>query len=264
MPVTIEDVLALLPELFPGIQQVPLANISQLPDNPGGTPSEEVILGLMESIRENDLQNPLKLKPNRTQPLAEGVQIHPENPRITLEGRPWRVEDFHYWVFSGNRRLIALNRLQKDKAPCYITNPSELETVVKGRIDNVVDQRGWWVDYQDVERVIKANPYVTQRQIKGYLGLDDEKINRAIKVLPLLNSQSRDLIARDTSILNKGIPGISDLAISQLAALGPGTGLKPGRPKKDMAEGEEPQKLYPHPPGDPRPRLPGPPGSLSP
>ena len=237
MPVTIEDVLGLLPELFPGIQQVPLANISQLPDNPGGTPSEEVILGLMESIRENDLQNPLKLKPNRTQPLAEGVQIHPENPRITLEGRPWRVEDFHYWVFSGNRRLIALNRLQKDKAPCYITNPSELETVVKGRIDNVVDQRGWWVDYQDVERVIKANPYVTQRQIKGYLGIELDRVNRALKLLPLLNPKTREAIVRDPNILNKGIQGISELAVSQLAALGPGTGLKAGRPKKDLAEG---------------------------
>ena len=41
--VTLKDVLALLPELFPGIQEVPLERIRSNPDNPGPPPTDEQV-----------------------------------------------------------------------------------------------------------------------------------------------------------------------------------------------------------------------------
>jgi hypothetical protein len=51
-PVTktaIQELLAALPEMFPGIQKIPLANIRLNPNNPGPRPAEEEITELAAS-----------------------------------------------------------------------------------------------------------------------------------------------------------------------------------------------------------------------
>ncbi len=256
MPVSIEDVLALLPELFPGTQEVPLANIRLNPDNPGPAASDEEIADLAANIEAVGLKNPVKLRPEPTGPLAPGVTLHPENPRLALAssplelaqpksgpqleasaqvGRPWRVADFIYRLMSGQSRYQAFRRLQRPTIPAGIQNPTEEEAVIIGRTDNRVRDKGWWAGYQDVENLIRANPSLNQDLVAVKLDMSLESVNWAIRLLPLINPEARALIIRIPNNYNKGIWGISETALFRLTALGPGTGLKPGPKKKASA-----------------------------
>lgn len=127
--------------------------------------------------------------------------------------------------------------------PAFILNPTEEEAVIITHTDNDVRERGWFAAYQSIEAILKANPKLSQRQVAASLKLDNEKVYRAIRLLPLLGAEARGLIARLSGNSNKGNKGISELAAFQLAALGPGTGLKRGVRK----EGEESQRLWPYP-----------------
>jgi hypothetical protein len=264
MSVSIQDVLTLLPELFPGTQEVPLANIRLNPDNPGPAASDEEIADLAANIQAVGLKNPVKLRPEPTGPLAPGVTLHPENPRLALAssplelaqpksgpqpeasaqvGRPWRVEDFIYRLMSGQSRHQAFQRLQRPTIPAGIQNPTEEEAVIIGRTDNRVRDKGWWADYQDVENLIRANPNLTQGQVGVGLTMDRSRVNGALQLLPLLNPEARALICGNSTFQNKGKKGISESAVLWLAELGPGSGLKRGMKKV----GGEAQKLWPYP-----------------
>ena len=89
MAVTIQEVLSLLPELFPGVQKIPYANLRPNPDNPGAPLSDQDIQDLADNLADRGLVNPLKVQPDPMNPLAGGVKPHADNPRLTAEGRPW-------------------------------------------------------------------------------------------------------------------------------------------------------------------------------
>ncbi len=275
-PVEIKDVLALLPEIFPGVQAIPLKRIYPNPENPGPPVSEEDIQSMVESILVDGLLDPAKLKPYPIEPpngpglLAPGVSLHPDNPRLKGDGTPWKVEDFNWMILTGELRWRALDRLQtqgwvwqgppspglqpsyrlthfdttpEGAMPAFALNPTEEEAVVITHTDNDPRQRGWWAGYQSIEQLVKANPNQTQGQVAARLKMDRNKVTRAIGLLPLLNAASKALISRQSANSNKGIWGISEMATYQLAGLGPGTGLKPGV----KAAGAESQKLWPYP-----------------
>ena len=272
MPITIEEVLALLPEMFPGVQEIPLKNIRFDPENPGTPITDEQIQDLADDMDKRGQQNPIQVCPYKAEPLARGLQaegqalgvpgqgakpqnspgplvpgvaLHPDNPRIKADGTPWRLEDFNWMTLAGEGRSKAALRLHWKTIKGFIGNPTQEEAVKITYWDNKIRYRGdWWPDYQTIERLIKANPIMTQRQIVDELKMDDKKVNRAIRLLPLLNTEARALIAGNTSNSNKGIRGISEYAVFALAGLGPGTGLKPGV----KAAGADTQKLWPYPP----------------
>jgi ParB-like chromosome segregation protein Spo0J len=243
MPVTIEDVLALLPEMFPGIQQIPLKNVSPNPNNPGPPLTAQQIQDLAQNIAEVGLLNPIKVRPNKANPLAGGAQLHPSNPRLRADGQPWTVGDFNYETLTGVNRYWAFDYLKREAIPGSILNPTAKEAVKISHLDNNVRERGWWAAYQTIEQYIQADSNLTQRQIGIELGMDKDKVGRALGLLPLLNAKARDLIVCNADNSNKGIRGISERAAAQLAGLGPGTGLKPGV----KAAGAETQKLWPYP-----------------
>lgn len=261
MPVTIQDVLSLLPEMFPGVQKIPLGLISVNPDNPGPPATEKEVSDLAANIRENGLTNAVKLRPDPANPLVPGAILHPDNPRHKADGTPWRVEDFNYRLIGGETRYKAFQLLQKDTIPGLILNPTEESAVVISRTDNLVRNKGWWADYQDVENLIKANPGLTQQQVASILGLSMESVNWALNLLPLLNDEARRFITRELrqakdkadgnlrnpNILNKGYSDISQSTACQLALLGPGTVYKRGRRLKNPAEGLDARKLWPYP-----------------
>src|SRR5260370_3564923 len=74
MPVELKAVLALLPEMFPGVQQIPLKNIRPNPNNPGPPLTDQEIQDLAQNIAEAGLLNPLKVRPVRANPLVRGPQ----------------------------------------------------------------------------------------------------------------------------------------------------------------------------------------------
>ncbi len=281
MPVSIEDVLKLLPVIFPGKQPIPRKNLRRNPDNPG-KPTEQEIKDQADDMAERGLQNPIQVGPDRANPLANGAQLHPDDPRLRGDGKPWELGDFNYLIYGGELRDRAAELLQWESIDGFIHNPNPEEAADLLYWDNKVRDRGWWGDYLHIELLIKANPNLTQRQIADKRKMDEEKVNRAIKLLPLLNSEARELIARTasnsnpeltsiariTSNSNKGNKGISEIAAAQLAGLGPGTGLKPGVKKKvgipapdtpiepgqashglrlEASAQLEPQKLWPYP-----------------
>src|SRR5581483_10367874 len=243
MSVELEAVLALLPEMFPGIQQIPLKNIRPNPDNPGPALTDQDVQELADNLAVRGLVNPIKVQPDKTNPLVGEVKLHPENPRLTSEGRPWVLGDFNFMILAGERRYRAAGRLQWATLQGFILNPTPEEAVEITHLDNDVRDRGWWAGYQSIEQLIKANPSLTQRQVCGRLKMDREKVSRAIRLLPLLNTEARGLIGRNTTNSNKGNGGLSEIAASRLAPLGPDSTLKPGVKK----EGDETQKLWPYP-----------------
>lgn len=244
MPVRIEEVLSLLPEIFPGVQEIPLKNIRFNPENPGSPITNEQIQDLADDMAKRGLQNPTQVCPYMADPLTAGVKPHPENPRLKADGTPWKLEDFNWMTLAGEGRSRAALRLQWVTIKGFVRHPTREEAVKITYWDNKVRYRGdWWPDYQTIEQLIKANPDLTQRQIKAELKMDDEKVNRAIRLLPLLNPEARALIARNPSNANKGNKGISESAAFQLTGLGPRTGFKPGV----KAAGAETQKLWPYP-----------------
>ena len=296
MSVSIQDVLALLPELFPGVQAIFLDRIRPYPDNPGPPVSEDQVQELTVPILEDGLVNPLKLRPDPVNPLAPGVALHPDNPRLKMDGTPWRVEDFNWMILSGERRWRAFRKLHEEgwvwqggssvghqasyrlargpqgegqalavpgqgaqpqtgpgrlarlegagKAliPAYILNPTEEEAVIITHTDNDVRDRGWFADHQSIEALIKVNPNLTQSRVAAGLKIDKKRVIWAISLLPLLNPEARVLIGDNVTNSNKGIRGLSEIAASELAGLGPGTGLKPGVKAAGAA-----QKLWPYP-----------------
>lgn len=242
MSVSIQDVLALLPQIFPGVQQIPLGHIRPNPDNPGPPVTGDQIQDTAENITARGLLNPIKVMADPANPLAPGVQPHPDNPRLRADGQPWGPGDFNWVILAGELRYRAFGRLNRAAIPAYILNPSPEEVAEIIHLDNDMRDRGWFAAYQSIENLIKANPSLTQGQVAARLKMDRPKVNRALQLLPLLNPEARAFIS-SVATNSKGNKGFSELAASQLAGLGPGTGLKPGVRK----EGEGSQKLWPYP-----------------
>ncbi|HXL73280.1 MAG TPA: hypothetical protein VN963_06605, partial [bacterium] len=80
----IQALLAALPEMFPGVQKIPLANIRLNPNNPGAKAAEEDIAELAANIALVGLKNAAKVMPDPAGPLSPGVTLHPDNPRLKL------------------------------------------------------------------------------------------------------------------------------------------------------------------------------------
>jgi ParB-like chromosome segregation protein Spo0J len=265
MAVQIQDILALLPELFSGVQSLPLKNVRPDPENPGPPLTDQAIQELADNIAARGLVNPIKVQGDKANLFAEGVQPHPDNPRLALagspmepaqpkngpqleasvqvDGRPWKVEDFNWVILGGERRYRAADRLHWTTIPGFILNPTEEEAVEINYLDNDVRDRGWWAGYQSIEKLIKANPTLTQRQVGTRLKMDSGRINRALSLLPLLNPDARGLIVANCNNSNKGIWGISESAVLRLADLGPESTLKPGVKKA----GDDSRRLWPYP-----------------
>lgn len=265
MAVQIQEILALLPELFPGAQSLPLKNLRPDPENPGPPLTDQAIQDMADNLAARGLVNQIKVQPDKSNPLVEGVQPHPDNPRLALagspmepaqpkngpqleasvqvDGRPWKVEDFNYMILAGERRYWAADRLHWTTIPGFILNPTEEEAVEINYLDNDVRDRGWWAGYQTLEKLIKANPSLTQGQVAVRLKMDRGRVNRALGLLPLLNPEARGLISANCTNSNKGIWGISESAVLRLADLGPDSTLKPGVKKA----GDDSQKLWPYP-----------------
>ncbi|HEY5037636.1 MAG TPA: ParB/RepB/Spo0J family partition protein [bacterium] len=243
MPVNIEEVLGLLPEMFPGAQQIPLKNIRPNPNNPGAPLTDLEIQDLAQNIAEAGLLNPIKVQPEKGNPLAGGVQLPTANPRLRADGQPWALGDFNFEILAGENRYRAFDYLKREAIPGFILNPTAKEAVKITHLDNDVRDRGWWAAYQTIEQYIQADPNLTQRQVAVELKMHLPKVNRALGLLALLNPASRDLIVRNCNNSNKGNWGISEAAALRLADLGPGGSLKRGVRK----EGEDTQRLWPYP-----------------
>ncbi|HJT25217.1 MAG TPA: hypothetical protein VJ873_11625 [bacterium] len=273
MPVDIQAVLALLPEMFPGVQEIPLTQIRPNPKNPGPALSDQEVQDLADNMADRGLVNPIKVLPDKSNPLARGpqasgealesareqtlgvrlgavpqngpgplargVRVNPENPRLTAEGRPWALTDFRFMTLTGERRYRAAGRLGWAAIKGYILSPTEEEAVEIAYLDNDVRVRGWWAGYQSIEQLIQANPRLTQRQVATKLKMHLPQVNRALQLLPLLNPASRSLIVTNSNNSNKGIWGISEAATLRLADLGPGSILKRGVRKEE-------QNLWPY------------------
>ena len=213
MPVRIEDVLAQLPEIFSGVQEIPLKNIRFDPDNPGAPISEEQIQELADDMDKRGQQNPIIGCPDKSNPLAPGVTLHPDNPRLKGDGTPWRLVDFIWRTLTGEGRSRAAIKLKWETIKGFIKNPTEEEAVKITYWDNKTRYRGdWWPAYQTIERLIKANPNLTQEQVGASLGIAIPMVNRAIRLFPLLNSEARALIITNCNNSNKGKKGISEAA----------------------------------------------------
>ena len=230
MPVAIESVLAALPEIFLGVQKIPLDRIRPNPDNPGPPIGESDIQDMVENLLAAGLKVPITLMPDPANPLAPGVTLHPDNPRLKADGTPWKVEDFNWIILAGERRWRAFGRLQTQgwfwlgppspgheppyrlaqqggqpmgAIPAYILNPSPGEAVEITHLDNDVRERGWWAHYQSIENRIKADPDLTQAQVATRLKMNRNKVNRAISLLPLLNPEARALISTASANSNR-------------------------------------------------------------
>jgi hypothetical protein len=112
MPVSIEDVLVLLPELFPAEQPIPLNNIKPNPFNPGPTFTQEKIDKMADDLNQNGLWNAITVRPHPTKPLVDGVQLHPDNPRLRGDGQPWKLEDFNFEILGGHLRTLGAEKLK--------------------------------------------------------------------------------------------------------------------------------------------------------
>ena len=242
-PTATQDVLPAVEQIFQGIQQIPLERIRPNPDNPGPSLTEEQIAEQAANLEVSPLRNPIKVMPDPAKPLAEGVRLHAENPNLKADGQPWTPGDFNWVILSGELRYRAFGRLNRASIPAFVLNPNPEEAAEIIHQDNDVRDRGWFAAYQSIENLIKANPNLTQREIAARLKLHIPQVNRALQLLPLLNPESKALIVTNCNNQNKGNKGISESVAAQLAALGPGTGLKRGV----KAAGAETQKLWPYP-----------------
>jgi ParB-like chromosome segregation protein Spo0J len=187
--------LSALPQMFPGVQEIPLKNIRFDPDNPGTPITDAQTQELADDIAARGQQNPIQVCPDKANPLAPGAALHPDNPRLKADGTPWRVEDFNWMTLAGEGRSRAALRLQWVTIKGFIQNPTQEEAVKITYWDNRIRYRGdWWPDYQTIERLIKANPNLTQRQVATTLKLRLESVSSAIRLLPLLNPEARALI----------------------------------------------------------------------
>ena len=241
--VSIQALLAALPEMFPGTQNIPLKNIHPNPDNPGAAITEEQIKELGENMKARGLLNAIRVNPDRANPLVGGAQPHPDNFRIKANGQPWELGDFNFIVLTGENRYRAALWLKWETIQGHILNPTAEEAVVINHLDNDVRERGWWASYQSIENLIKANPNLTQREVGARLKLDKDKVGRALRLLPLLNPASRAYLVGDSDKLNKGIRGILEMPAARLGGLGPAWTFKRGGNPNDP-----PQALYPYPP----------------
>jgi ParB-like chromosome segregation protein Spo0J len=162
MPVDINDVFALFSELFSGPQEIPIKNIHFDPENPGTPITDGQTQELADDMAARGQQNLIQVCPYKANPLVPGVALHPDNPRLKADGTPWK----------------AALRLQWVTIKGFIRNPTPEEAVKITYWDNKIRYRGdWWPDYQTIERLIKANPNLTQEQVGTSLKMDDETVN---------------------------------------------------------------------------------------
>jgi hypothetical protein len=62
----------------------PLGEHPLPPEQPGPRPSEEGIAEMADNINPIGLQNAIKVEPDPDGPLAPGVTLHPDNPRLKV------------------------------------------------------------------------------------------------------------------------------------------------------------------------------------
>ncbi len=238
----IQQLLAALPEMFPGVQKIPLANIRLNPNNPGAKAAEEDIDELAANIALVGLKNAAKVMPDPAGPLSPGLSPHPDNFRLKADNTPWSLSDFRFLNLSGELRQLACQRLQWTVMDGIILNPTPEEAVEITDLDNAVRDKGWWAKYQSIENLIKANPNLKQREVATRLKTNVKRVNWAISLLPLLNTEARGVLVSNGNKSNKGKDAISEISASHLADLGPGSAFKPGGTSDNP-----PQTLYPYP-----------------
>jgi len=238
MSVSLQDVLALLPQIFPGVQQIPLGCIRPNPENPGPPITEDQIAAQALNLEASPLRNPIKVMPDPANPLAQGIRPHAENPNLKADGQPWAPADFNWVILSGELRYRAFGRLKREAIPAYVLNPSPEEVGEIIHQDNDVRDRGWFAAYQSIEQVARANPTLTQGQVAARLKMDRPKVNRALQLLPLLNPEARALACSNATAQNKGNWELAEKTAFRLAALGP---------VKDTNLASDGPKLWPYP-----------------
>lgn len=64
MSTSVQDVLLLLPQIFPGEQQIPLGRIRPNPENPGPPITEKQVADLADNLASRKLLNPIKIMPD--------------------------------------------------------------------------------------------------------------------------------------------------------------------------------------------------------
>jgi hypothetical protein len=185
--------------------EIPLSKIRPNPKNPGPPITEDLITDMVENLTAEGLLNAIKLMPDPVNPMAKGQSGDPA--------------DFNWIILAGERRYRAFLRMKRETIPAILLYPTPAEAVKITRLDNAVRNRGWWADYQSIENLLEADPSLSQRQVGVMLEMDKERVNWAVRLLPLLNPEARALLVRNPYNSNNGNKGISETAAAGLAGL---------------------------------------------
>jgi len=140
------------------LTEVPLQNIVLSPYQPRVYFDEESIVGLMESIEQSGLQQPIIVRP-----VGQGI----------------------YELIAGERRLRSFKKLGRTTIPAIIRTQTDEEAMVAAFGENL--QRENFTPYEEAQGYARlVNELgITQAQLAKRLGIGHRRISHAVSILEL-------------------------------------------------------------------------------
>jgi len=101
---------------------------------------------------------------------------------------------FEYMVIGGHRRLAGAKLAGFETLDCVILDIAPEDTHLASLLDNSNVEMSWWDWDLAIEKEQKLHPKLTQRELADRLGISKSKVNRALKILAVIDSFTRGTI----------------------------------------------------------------------
>jgi len=157
--------------------KIPISRIRPNPNNPRHVIKPSALDGLAANIKSvGRLLNPIKVRELTAAEKAED----PEHD---------------YEIISGHLRFYACQKLGWTEIDAIIRKYGSLAEKFDEEVGDNIDKDMMWLEwYEVIGEMLKINPKLTQKEVADRLGVSQQDISEASRVLPILNKGAREAI----------------------------------------------------------------------
>lgn len=194
----------------PIVQEIEISKIQPNPQNPRHVITPEMVESLARSISSLGLLNPVKVVKVSSQLSVTSSQ------KDSQQDTPEAEQQF--MLISGHIRLSAMQKLGKGTIPALVLDRTPEQALLEAILDNRGQEMTWFDLYLSIESIMALDSNQTQQEIGDKLEITKSTVNRALKLLELLDPVSRTQIVQN---LNKSDSyKVSENAVFRLTDLG--------------------------------------------
>ena len=133
--------------------------------------------------------------------FIDPVTVEAISASMAIEGQKTEIkvrllENHQYRVVGGDHRVLAARKLGWTTIQAVVLDITPDQAYLEGYLDNQSKPMGWFADYMAIEVLWKQTDGKkgSQKLVADRLMKTETMVSRALKLLPLLNASSRELI----------------------------------------------------------------------